>query len=103
MSDQSEDAHCWPHSNAMNTAEINRMALRIGMFQRRGLELLQAEALADRCMLRDRDIDARRACIECKNFQSGGTCVAKQVAMPKTMFHHCHKFGWQVPRIEGKA
>ena len=86
MSDATADAYCWPHSSAMNTAEINRMVLRIGMFQRRGLQLLQAESLADRCMLRDRDIDARRACIECKNFQSGGTCVAKQVAMPKPCF-----------------
>ena len=92
------DSYCWPHSSAMNTAEINRMALRIGMFQRRGLELLQAEALADRCMLRDREIDDRRACVECKHLQASGTCAAKQAALPKTMFHRCHKFGWQVPR-----
>lgn len=98
MSDQSADAHCWPHSNAMNTAEINRMALRIGMFQRRGLQLLQAEAFSDRCLLRDRDMDDRRACVECKHLQARGTCAAKQAALPKTMFHRCHKFGWQVPR-----
>ena len=98
MSDQTADAHCWPHSDAMNTAEINRMALRIGMFQRRGLQLLQAEAFSDRCLLRDRDMDDRRACVECKHWQTSGTCAAKQVALPKTMFHRCHKFGWQVPR-----
>ncbi len=98
MSDATADEFCCPHSSAMNTAEINRMALRIGMFQWRGLELLQAEALADRCMLRDREIDDRRACVECKHLQASGTCAAKQAALPKTMFHRCHKFGWQVPR-----
>ena len=103
MSDATADEFCWPHSSAMNTAEINRMVLRIGMFQRRGLSESQAEDLSDRCMLRDRDIDARRACIECKHFQHGGTCVAKQATAQKTMFHHCQAFGWQVPRIEGKA
>ena len=87
----------------MNTAEINRMAMRIGMFQRRGLELLQAEALADRCMLRDREIDDCRACIECKQWQLGGTCAAKQAPAEKTMFQRCPAFGWQVPRIERKA
>ena len=103
MSDATADASCWPHSSAMNTAEINRMVLRIGMFQRRGLELLQAEALADRCMLRDRDSDDRRACIECKHWQFGGTCAAKQAPAEKTMFQRCPAFGWQVPRIERKA
>lgn len=82
----------------MNTTEINRMSLRIGMFQRRGLELLQAEALADRCMLRDRDMDDRRACIECKHLQASGTCAAKQAPAEKTMFQRCPAFGWQVPR-----
>lgn len=98
MSDAIADTYCWPHSSAANTAEIKRLVLRIGMFQRRGLSESRAEWLADRCMLRDRDMDDRRACIECKHWQFGGTCAAKQVALPKTMFHRCHKFGWQVPR-----
>ena len=88
----------------MNTAEINRMALRIGMFQRRGLELLQAEAFADRCLLRDRDMDDRRACVECKHLQRGFICAATRgSAIPITIFQRCHRFEWQVPRTQGKA
>ncbi len=103
MSDAIADTYCWPHSSAANTAEIKRLVLRIGMFQRRGLSESRAEWLADRCMLRDRDTDDRRACIECKHWQFGGTCAAKQAPAEKTMFQRCPAFGWQVPRIEGKA
>lgn len=83
--------------------EINRFLGRQGLFSRRGLSPAESEKLAEKCLLRDRDLDDRRACVECKHLQAGGTCAAKQAALPKTMFHRCHKFGWQVPRIEGKA
>lgn len=80
--------------------EIKRFLARSAMFARRGLTHTDAEALAEKCLNRDRDIGARdmRACIECKHLQASGTCAAKQAALPKTMFHRCHKFGWQVPR-----
>lgn len=100
MSDAVADTYCWPHSSAANTTEIKRLVLRIGMFQRRGLTHADAETLAEKCLNRDRDIGARdmRACIECKHWQFGGTCAAKQAPAEKTMFQRCPAFGWQVPR-----
>ena len=80
-------------------AEINRFVLRAGLFERRGLATDDAEVLAERCLSRDRDLDDRRACIECKHLQGGGRCaLTRKDALPKTMFQRCHGFEWQVPR-----
>jgi hypothetical protein len=64
------DRCCWPHSDAMNRAEIATFETRFHLFGARGLDLKQAEAMADRLALRDREGDERRLCFECVHLQA---------------------------------
>lgn len=48
------DRACWPHSPAMNRAEIDRMVQRLALFEAQGLPLGEAEAKADRLMRMER-------------------------------------------------
>lgn len=48
------DRWCWPHSYAMNTEEIDTFAQRLAAFTSLGMNLNDAEALADRLVIRDR-------------------------------------------------
>ena len=59
------DRWCWPHSSAMTGREIDTIAERTHLFNRRGLPALDAELLADKLVLRDRESDDRRLCLEC--------------------------------------
>lgn len=59
------DRWCWPHSNAMNSVEIDTFIRRLSVFADKGLPLTDREALADRLVIRDRESDDRRACLEC--------------------------------------
>lgn len=84
-------------------AEINRFLLRVGLFDRRGLSADAAEMMAERCLNRDRDMDDRRACIECAHRQGSGFCAATKLPVfPTEIFYRCHRFGWQVPRHQGQ-
>jgi hypothetical protein len=66
------DRCCWPHSSAMNTAEIDRFLRREAQFTNKGLAGDDAERLADRLVFRDRDGDDRRVCLECSHLQGLG-------------------------------
>jgi hypothetical protein len=66
------DRWCWPHSTAMNSAEIDAFMVRLSRFTDKGLNLTEAEALADKLVIRDRDADDRRLCLECANVRQGG-------------------------------
>ena len=59
------DRWCWPHSDAMNTGEIDVFKARLGNLTRRGLLESESEKLADKLVLRDRESDDRRLCLEC--------------------------------------
>ena len=59
------DRWCWPHSDAMTGAEIDRFTGRLALFTAKGLSPNDAEVLADKLLIRDRDGDDRRACLEC--------------------------------------
>ena len=59
------DRWCWPHSQAMNTAEIDTFMARLARFTDKGMALEAAEELADRLVTRDREADDRRLCLEC--------------------------------------
>lgn len=63
---------CWPQSSAMNGAEIDTFAARLHKFTDKGLSRNDGEALADKLVLRDRDQDDRRVCLECKHFAGHG-------------------------------
>lgn len=66
------DRWCWPHSSAMNGAEIDTFAARLHQFTDKGLSRNDCEALTDKLVLRDRDQDDRRVCLECKHFTGNG-------------------------------
>lgn len=66
------DRHSWPHTTAMNTAEIDTLNARVHQFTRHGLDQPQAEGLADGLVIRDRDGDDRRLCLECLHLRGGG-------------------------------
>ena len=63
---------CWPHSSAMNGAEIDTFAARLHQFTDKGLACNEGEALADKLVVRDREQDDRRVCLECKHFGGHG-------------------------------
>ena len=65
------DRHCWPHTTAMNTAEIDTFTGRLHHFTRHGLDFTQAEQLADSLVQRDRTNDDRRLCLECAHLKHG--------------------------------
>jgi len=71
--DPDPDRWCWPHSEAMNGAEVERMISRLDMFARRGIAQADAEALADQLVIRDREQDDRHCCAECTALIRSGT------------------------------
>lgn len=66
------DRHSWPHTTAMNSAEIDAFNARVQLFIRRGIGGTEAEGLADGLVIRDRDGDDRRLCLECQHLRGGG-------------------------------
>ena len=66
------DRWCWPNSSAMNSAEIDTFAARLHKFTDKGLARPHGEVLADKLVLRDREQDDRRVCLECKHFAGYG-------------------------------
>ena len=77
------DRWSWPHSAAMTGAEIHTFAVRLSRFTGTGLTLEDSEALADRLVNRDREVDGRGACLECKHlagYASKGRCANWELA-----------------------
>jgi hypothetical protein len=66
------DRWCWPHSSAMNSAEIDTFAARLHQFTDKGLPRSDAEALADKLVVRDREQGDRLVCLECKHLAGYG-------------------------------
>lgn len=64
------DRYCWPHSDAWNGQETHLFLRRVDLFNKRGLAMDAAEDLGERLLLRDRDKDDRRCCLECSFFRS---------------------------------
>lgn len=62
---------CWPYGSAMNTAEIDTFTARLARFTDKGLTLADAEALTDRLIKRDREMDDRSLCLECVYLRGG--------------------------------
>ena len=66
------DADCWPDSMAMTGAEIDLFTARLHRFNDKGLTRTDGEALADRLVIRDRETDDRRSCLECRHLSGFG-------------------------------
>jgi hypothetical protein len=56
----------------MNGAEIDRFTSRLRRFTSKGLTIEAGEVLADTLVIRDRELDRRRSCLECKHLAGYG-------------------------------
>lgn len=63
------DQYCWPQSVAMNSGEISLFQRRLEAYIAKGLDEPEAEALVDRLVSRDRDLDDRISCYECSHLK----------------------------------
>lgn len=103
------DRWCYPHSSAMNTAEIENFMARLSRFSTKGMTIFDAEALADKLVTRDREQDDRRFCLECRylaghgpgswrcsNWQAAGIAICSRDAqLPADLvvqLQRCHGF-----------
>ena len=66
------DRWAWPHSSAMNGQELDTLMARQALFCQRGAAPQDAERLADSLVNRDRDVDDRRLCLECRHLRGAG-------------------------------
>ncbi len=66
------DADGWPNSTAMPDKSADLFAARLARFTDKGVTQIDAQALADRLVQRDRDSDDRRLCTECSHLQGYG-------------------------------
>lgn len=92
---EDHDRWSWPHSSALNSAEIDLFHYRLKKFKDKGLNRDAAEMLVDRLVIRDRGSDHRRLCLECRhltgygppgwqcgNWQAAGTAINARNAGP---------------------
>lgn len=97
------DLSCWPHSDAINTAELHALVVRTERFIRQGISGDEAGLLANRLVTRDRDGDDRRLCLECSWLGDGGRCIAaatgrlpdsdRRLEPVRTVLQRCPAFG----------
>lgn len=85
------DRWCWPHSEGMNSREIDTFTARLARFTDRGLTLADAEQQADRLVIRDRYSDDRRLCLECAHLPAR-TCRVLKVEPLRDLLQRCPTF-----------
>lgn len=71
-SSEDPDRWYWPHSESMNQREIDTLMARLERFTNKGVSHDEAERLADKLVLRDREADDRRLCLECSYLHGAG-------------------------------
>ncbi len=103
------DRGCWPASGAMNTGEIDAMIGRIEQFTEQGLASDEAEQLADRLVVRDREQDDRRSCFECAHLMGSravrrcSNCRTAGIALRRSDARIGRDFGLLLQRCDGFA
>lgn len=107
------DRNCYPHTEAYNTGELALMATRLETFNRLGIDIDQAEKLADRLKDRDREHDDRAMCMECVSLSGGiggwrcmafRQCGARDPGLPHdlvSMLTRCPSFVAGEPSTSG--
>ena len=90
------------HADAWDEADIGRFQARVAAVQRRGFGIQDAEDLAERQTLRDRQADDRHMCLECRDLESTGRCAAarrggihgadRRMEPVQTILMRCHVF-----------
>jgi hypothetical protein len=66
------DRWCYPHSTAMTGSENDLFAAQLSRFTDKGVSQSDAESLADKLVIRDRDSDDRGLCLECTHLGGYG-------------------------------
>ncbi|CAM8665731.1 hypothetical protein MCEMSEM18_01419 [Comamonadaceae bacterium] len=62
----------WPYSVEMSGAESDSFAARTRHFTAKGFTVVESVSLADQLLARDRDLDGRRYCLECRHLSGFG-------------------------------
>jgi hypothetical protein len=78
------------HDGGWTDAEIETCKRRYVLFVRRRMLPTDAEDLAERLTLRDREEDKRRLCIEC--LYGIGTRCPNGYPIPEFLLNHCDKY-----------
>ena len=87
------------HVGGWSDGEIATFVARRDRLLRWGRTEEEAEHLAERLTLRDRDADDRRCCAECSHLGDGGRCLADargrltNAGIDPIKLHRCHSFG----------
>lgn len=91
------------HSPCWDDTEISTFTTRVMMFVRRGIGTTDADDLAERLVLRDRDLDDRRMCLECLHLMTSRRCAAaalgklpdadRRLEPLPTILQRCEAFG----------
>ena len=87
------DSWCWPHSDAMNTAELETFVQRVCHFINNGARE-HADRLAVRLVRRDREGDDRVMCVECQHGRAAH--CPDGAPMPMGVFNCCDYFKEQI-------
>jgi hypothetical protein len=66
------DRWCYPDSEAMTGTELDLFTARLARFIDKGVSHADAESLADKLVIRDRESDSRRLCLECTHLGGFG-------------------------------
>jgi len=66
------DRFCLSHSPAMSTRELETLLERQSRFTGKGVSFYEAEQLAETLVIRDRESDDQRLCLECAHLK--GSC-----------------------------
>lgn len=69
---QCTSQNTWPHTEAMNPNEVETLKVRLSSFANKGLSADQAELLAYKLVIRDREEDNRKLCLECVHLKGLG-------------------------------
>lgn len=81
---------------AMTLKEMERWQFRVNLFQQHGWPEDRAESWADKLVLRDRDRDDLRLCVECAHLMSQWRC-RKRGAVIAEVLQRCDMFAWKMP------
>ena len=69
------------HAESWDDATIARFEARVSLFRRRGIDASDADDLAERLTLRDKQGDDRRLCFECLHIQPGRCSNYRQAGL----------------------
>lgn len=78
------------HRPAWSEPEIQTFVARVALFMRRGTSATNADDLAERLTLRDREGDTRASCAECRHGRSAR--CPDGAPLPAAVLHRCPTF-----------